>query len=141
MCNAGVARAAAGPTDKLISVLIQIESSGNDLAIGDTNLTDKAYGPLQVRRDVCIDVNRRYGTHYTPQECLGNRELSIRIFRCYIQLYATKERLGHEPTDADYGRIWNGGPNGHRKKSTERYLLKMARAEKVLATRQSLVKK
>lgn len=92
-----------------------------DWAIGDTNLKNKAYGCLQVRKPACDDVNRRYGTNYRPEDCLGNRELSLIICRLYLGMYATKERLGREPTAKDLARIWNGGPNGHLKESTIQY--------------------
>jgi hypothetical protein len=35
--------------------------------------------------------------------------------------YATKARLGHEPTDEDLARIHNGGPNGVKRRSTIGY--------------------
>ncbi len=117
---AGVSRAAE-PSDALITALIQVESSGNDRAVGDKHLKQKAYGPLQIRQPVCDDINRRYGTSYKAQDCLGNRELSIKLCKQYIGMYATSKRLGHTPSNEDMARIWNGGPNGFRKVSTEKY--------------------
>lgn len=117
---AGVAQGAE-PSDTLVTALIQVESSGNNRAVGDKHLKQKAYGPLQVRQPVCDDINRRYGTSYKAEDCLGNRELSIKLCKQYIDMYATAKRLGHTPTNEDMARIWNGGPNGFKKVSTEKY--------------------
>jgi hypothetical protein len=39
----------------------------------------------------------------------------------YMDRYATAERLGHEPTIEDIARIHNGGPDGYKKSSTDKY--------------------
>ena len=38
-----------------------------------------------------------------------------------MKKYATKKRLGHNPTAEDIARIHNGGPNGFKKGGTEGY--------------------
>lgn len=111
--------------DRLIQALIKVESRGNDSAIGDRHMQNKAYGALQIRKPCIDDVNRRYGTKNEPQECLGNRSLSIDVCQKYLKMYATRTRLGREPTDEDRARIWNGGPNGWRKESTKAYWSKV----------------
>lgn len=101
------------PTDEaLIKALIAVESEGNDNAIGDKHLSDKAYGCLQIRRPVCVDVNRVYGTNYSPMAMLGNRALSIEVFRKYVIIYKCI-------TDEDKARVWNGGPSAKRIGSTQ----------------------
>ncbi|MBI2476400.1 MAG: hypothetical protein HYV67_04125 [Candidatus Taylorbacteria bacterium] len=112
-------------SESVINALIQVESAGNDLALGDTNLIHKAYGCLQIRQPCVDDVNRRLGTNYRAEDCLGNRTLSILICRAYIGMYATEKRLGHEPTSEDMARIWNGGPNGFRKAGTQKYWVRV----------------
>lgn len=114
-----------GPSDRLVANLIQVESGGRDNAIGDKDLREHAYGPLQIRRFVCDDVNERLGSRYTAESCLGNRPLSIQICRAYLNRYATASRLGHEPTDEDMARIWNGGPSGWKRACTEKYWQKV----------------
>lgn len=94
--------------EKLIAALIQVESQGNDDAIGDKNLPDHAYGCLQIRHPVCIDVNRVYGTALQARQMLGNRALSIDTFRKYVSIYKCV-------TDEDKARVWNGGPSAKRK--------------------------
>ncbi|HLP43934.1 MAG TPA: hypothetical protein VK145_01495 [Candidatus Nanoarchaeia archaeon] len=115
----------AGQSSALVNALIQVESGGDDSAVGDKNLKNKAYGCLQVRQDCVDDVNRVYGTNYRAKDCLNDRALSIKIYELYMKLYATKKRLGREPTDEDRARIWNGGPNGWKKSSTKKYWAKV----------------
>lgn len=98
----------------LVKALIKVESGGVDTAIGDRHLKDMAYGCLQIRKPVCIDVNRTFGTALTPKMMLGNRQLSIDTFYRYMTIYATTKRLGRTPTDEDRARMWNGGPSAWR---------------------------
>ena len=111
------------------------ESHGNDDAVGDRHLPKGqwAYGCFQVRQVCLDDVNRRYGTHFRASDCLGNRALSLWIFRSYLKLYATRSRLGHVPTNEDMARIWNGGPDGWKHKSTRQYWRKVCQILRALA--------
>ncbi len=106
---------------ELVDALIKVESGGNDNAIGDKHLTDKAYGCLQIRKPCLTDVNRANGTNYIPEQMLGNRQLSLWVFSKYMELYATEAKLGRMVTDEDRARIWNGGPTGYRRDSTIPY--------------------
>lgn len=121
----GIAAIARGemPPDRLINALIKKEQDPKkrDMSIGDKHLKNKAYGCLQIRQTVCDDVNRRYGTHYKAIDCLGNHELSVRICKMYINMWATTDKLGRKPILEDMARIWNGGPSGYKKESTEGY--------------------
>ncbi len=116
------------PSDELLQALILIESSDNDMAVGDKHLQQKAYGCLGIRQPCVDDYNRWNKTSFSAEECLGNRSLSVMICRDYIDHYATAKRLGRVPTDEDKARIWNGGPNGWRKSSTEKYWKKVQAA-------------
>lgn len=112
----------------LVDALIQVESGGNAYAIGDKHLVNHAYGPLQIRLPVCIDVNNALGTAYKPEDMLGNRDLSIKVFEEYMKLYATARAIGRAVTDEDKARIWNGGPTGWKKASTVGYWSKVQAA-------------
>lgn len=105
---------------ELVDALIQVESQGNDNAIGDKHLKDKAYGCLQIRKPCVDDVNRSLGTNYKAEDMLGNRKLSIEVFNQYMELYAKKG------TDQQKARVWNAGPSGinipHRSETVERML-------------------
>lgn len=118
---------AAVPSDQLIAALTQVESGGDDNAIGDKHLAQKAYGCLQIRQPAVDDVNRLKGTNYKAEDCLGNRALSIWICKVYIDNYATPKRLG-TVNDEKMARIWNGGPNGWKRSSTQAYWEKVRQA-------------
>lgn len=114
---------AAEPSSKLVAALIQVESGGDDNAVGDKYLPKKdwAYGPLQIRQCYVDDVNARFQTKYRAVDCRGNRALSVKIFERYMAIYATKKRLGREPAREDIARIHNGGPSGYKRTSTKKY--------------------
>lgn len=105
----------------LINALIQVESGGDLNAIGDKNLTHKAYGCLQIRQPYVDDVNRVFGTAYRAQDMLGNKAVSIDVFKKYMSIYATEKRLGFKPTFETIARCHNGGPNGWRIPATVGY--------------------
>lgn len=80
-----------------------------------------AAGRLQIHEAVIKDVNKHYDRHYTwPQDAL-HTITAFAIFKLYLDIYATENRLGRQPTIEDKARIWNGGPNGHLKPGTEEY--------------------
>ena len=104
----------------IIAILVSIESSGNDLAIGDGGA---ARGPLQIHKSVVEDVNRISGKHYQWRR-MTNRAEATQVATIYLSHYATEARLGHKPTGEDVARIWNGGPNGYRRSATDGYARK-----------------
>ena len=102
----------------LISALIIVESSGNDLAIGDNG---RALGPLQIHRGVVLDVNRITGSHYRHQD-MTNRVQARAVCEAYLKHW------GKGKTTEEQARIWNAGPQGHKKKTaTQAYWLKVQR--------------
>jgi hypothetical protein len=94
-----------------ILALIQVESAGNDKAVGDHG---RALGPLQIHEACLEDVRRRYGVHYS-HESMHDRDVAIWVCRKYLQMYCTEARLGRPVTLEDYAKCWNGGPNFFRK--------------------------
>lgn len=101
----------------LIAAIMAIESGGNNQARGRHG----EVGALQVTPAVVADVNRYYGTKYTLRR-MTNRADAVAVFDRYLWIYATPARIGRPVTDEDRARIWNGGPNGWRMKSTLPYL-------------------
>lgn len=99
------------PKMTLEQALILQESGGNDQAIGDRNLVKKAYGCLQIRQPCVDDVNRKLGTNYHAEDCLGNRTLSLKIFETYISIYEPNS------SNEEKSRCWNGGPSWRLKRS------------------------
>ena len=98
----------------LVDVIHQVETGGR---IGDIRGDGgKALGPLQIHRVCWLDakVAGRY------EDC-ANLSYSKRVFAAYMERYATERRLGRPVTDEDRARIWNGGPNGYKKRATIKY--------------------
>lgn len=118
-------RRALNGTVSLLEAIIQIESGGDDNAIGDKTLLHKAYGCLQIRQPYMNDVNAKTGKNHRAEELLGNRELSIWYFNEYMKIYATKAQLGHDPRQEEIARIHNGGPKGYKNSNTIQYWLKV----------------
>jgi hypothetical protein len=102
---------------KLIMILIAIESSGDDSAIGDNGLS---YGCLQISSEYVQDANQQSGENWVHEDAFS-RHKSVLIVEAYMARYATEARLGHPPTIEDVARIHNGGPNGWRRSSTDVY--------------------
>ena len=104
----------------LITALIAVESSGNDLAIGDNG---RAVGPLQIHRGVVLDVNRFTGSHYR-WESMTNRAAARAVCQAYLTHY------GRGATTEQLARRWNGGPTGDRKQATVAYWRRVQKAIK-----------
>ena len=101
----------------LISALIIVESSNNDLAVGDQG---KAIGCLQIHRGVVQDVNRITGSNYRHQD-MTNRVAARAVCQAYLEHY------GKGKTTEQQARIWNGGPTGYRKPVTLAYWRRVQR--------------
>lgn len=108
---------------KLISALIQVESSGRDNVVGDDG---QAFGPLQIHQEMVDDVNRLYGTSYTHRD-MFTRAKAVDVCHKYLDFYGSEKRLGRPPTAQDHARIWNGGPAGWKRKATQGYWAKVRR--------------
>jgi len=105
----------------LLTALIAVESSGNPKAIGDHGL---AYGCLQLHAGYVQDA-AEYARQDWVHEDAFDPEKAKQIFRAYMARYATKKRLGREPTYSDLARTHNGGPNGSKKAATDKYWQKV----------------
>jgi hypothetical protein len=104
---------------ELVDAIHQVETSGRLGPIrGDGGA---ALGPLQIHRACWIDANMPDGTY---ADC-ANLAYAERVFARYMARYATERRLGRPVTDEDRARIWNGGPNGYKKRATIKYWTKV----------------
>lgn len=106
----------------LIPVLIQVESGGNNKAVGKAG----ELGCLQIMPCVIEDVNRIYGYNYVHTDALDRRH-SEDICYAYLAYWGAKfkQETNASPTYEVYARMWNGGPRGWDKKSTEQYWRKV----------------
>jgi hypothetical protein len=106
-------------SDHFLNALEQVESRGNASAIGDNG---RALGCLQIWQAVVTDANRIAGASYNHADAF-DRTKARAIASIYLNYYG--RRIGHEPTNQDYARIWNGGPSGHQKTATLGYWSKV----------------
>lgn len=103
----------------LISALIFVESSNNDLA---HNKKEHSVGCLQIRPIMVREVNRllkrRGSSKRFKLKDRWNRQKSIDMFLVYTHTIHTLEAKA---------RMWNGGPNGMNKTATIKYWRKVTR--------------
>lgn len=100
----------------LLAAMIAVESGGDDTALGNHG----EHGALQIRQCVLDDVNARCGTRYRLAD-MHVRSNAVACATLYIRIWATKERIGHEPTDFEKCAIFHAGPKGHLKPHTRAY--------------------
>lgn len=111
----------------IIEAIAQVESSGNPKAVSSDGT---CVGLLQIQKIVVNDCNEflkmkglkkryQYDDRY-------NKQKSIEMFLLYQERY--------NPTnDVEKGvRIWNGGPNGYKMKSTIQYYNKVLKKMKAV---------
>ncbi len=110
-------------TTILLAALITVESSGNDKAVDPAG---RSWGCLQETSIYIRDVNRIYGTNFTPADAF-NRQIATIICQLYMRRWATPERLGRPVTAQDIARIHHGGPDGWRDQKTLGYWNKVKR--------------
>jgi hypothetical protein len=105
----------------LFLALIVVESHGNDKAING-----EAVGCLQITPIVVEDINRFAAIKFTLDDRL-DRQKSIHIAQIYLKYYGEvyTKKTGKQPDNQVYARIWNGGPNGWKKSSTEKFWQKV----------------
>ena len=105
----------------LLLAMIQVESSGNDNAIGDNGAS---WGCLQLQASYIADASEHAKENWVHKDAF-DRIVSMKITMAYMERYATPERLGRPVTAEDIARIHNGGPNGYKKQATKKYWVKV----------------
>jgi hypothetical protein len=108
----------------LITALIEVESLGNDSAIGDRHLAgNEAVGALQIRPIMVREVNRilkikKVNKKYKLRDRF-NRDKTIEMFLIW--------KNHHHPEGGfeTIARNWNGGPRGYKNPRTEKYWIKV----------------
>jgi hypothetical protein len=104
---------------KLFLAIVAVESGGNPWAVGDQG---RSVGPAQITAGVVSDCNRIAGTHYTLSD-RNNLQKSQEMFLIYTEHYGRK--FGVPVSDETRARIWNKGPNGPMKQTTQKYWQKI----------------
>lgn len=113
------------PTESdLIEALIQVESRGQDSAIGDKHLVgNEAVGALQIRPIMVREVNRILKIKKSDKRF----KLSDRFSRDKtVEMFLIWK--GYHHPDGGFetiARNWNGGPRGYKNPRTEKYWAKV----------------
>ena len=103
---------------KLIDALIQVESNGNNDAVGDNG---NAIGCLQIWKIYHTDATERSNIGGKYLDCY-KRDYAILVFDAYMRRYARSAWTDPLKFDAEkVARIHNGGPKGYKKKATKIY--------------------
>jgi len=103
--------------DNLVEAVIQVESRGNDSAVGDNG---KAVGCLQIHPIVVREVNRLVSKPYTLDDRYS-RAKSIDMFNIISEEYDCCEEYTFMQYAEIVARRWNGGPKGDKKTATLEY--------------------
>ena len=104
--------------DDLFHAIGEVESGNDDDAVGDDGNALGRYQIWEIYWQDAIEHDPSIGGEYTD---VTNPEYARKVMLAYWDRYATKKRLGHEPTLEDLARIHNGGPNGFKRDSTLGY--------------------
>ena len=107
---------------RLLDAICTVESNCNDDAVGDGGDSIGAYQIQYAYWKDATDFDKSIGGSY--QDCKDS-EYSRKIVLAYWSRYATITRVGEEVTDEDRARIHNGGPNGYKRNSTNKYWTKV----------------
>ena len=109
---------------KLLDAMKDVESGGDECLRGDNGRSLGAYQIMKKYHNDAIEFNPRLregGKTYRSVAGIGSSHYSELVIMSYMGRYATRERLGRDPTDQDIARIHNGGPGGYRKTATLSY--------------------
>ena len=97
--------------DTLLMAVMAVESNFDSMAY---NSKENAAGVLQIRPIMVREVNRLLGKDKYTLKDRWSKTKSIEMFNV-IRSHT------NNPTDEMIARNWNGGWNGHKKKSTLKY--------------------
>ena len=104
--------------DDLIEKIWYVESNGRaNPPDGDGG---QAAGPLQIHKAVVDDVNFHYRKYYFTYDDRYDIKKAKQIAKLYIKLWMERHK------EEIAARIFNGGPRGWRKKSTDTYWAKIS---------------
>ena len=111
--------------EHFIDAVIEVESGGDDSAIGDRHLGKPSVGCLQMRPIAVREVNRILEASgvdgkYTLDDRY-DRVRSTEMFMIMAEQVDCCENLSEEEFFEIVARRWNGGYRGHKKNSTKKY--------------------
>ena len=109
----------ARPYEAIWTAICQVESSGDQFAVGDKHLKHHSYGISQIRLSRLDDFYRQTSIRYSETDMFCPVK-SKQVFIHYaVQIGPYNyERIARE---------WNSGPSGMKRKSTLKYWQKIQR--------------
>ena len=108
----------------VLAAITKVESRNNPKAVGDHG---RAYGLLQIHRELVLDINRIHHTSFTHLDAFDPIKAQ-QMFSLYTSYYASlySRRTGRAVTNEVIARIWNGGPEWFKtKRATDQYWSKV----------------
>ena len=109
LCSVGRSWAYPPQVDRLLDAMTQVESGGNNRAVGDGG---QARGPLQIHRAYCKDTGGDYSRCWEPEY---SREIVVKYWERYCPKALSKGDL------ETLARTHNGGPQGGHSMRTLKY--------------------
>ena len=112
--------------DKFFECLQKVETGGEPKGgVGCVNRLEGSYGPLQIRKCFLQDANEFLHARIPIRAVRDNFAISkVIAYAYYLRYKASREALLQNDWQT-LARIHNGGPRGHKKKSTLAYWKKV----------------
>ena len=105
-----------------INAIGHIETLNTDSLIGDSG---RAYGRYQIH-DICVTASGLKNLLNYQHKDMFDSIKAERVFWAVmgINCHTYAQKYGKYPNLGELARMWNGGPNGHKKQSTLNFLKK-----------------
>ena len=121
----------AHPNDRFWTAVQKVESGAEKDPLNAVGDQGRSIGPYQIMRAYYNDAVQKNpsltsgGRSYENVKGPGSLSYGKEVGNAYMERYATVSRLGRTPTNEDFARIHNGGPNGYKEASTIKYWRKV----------------
>ena len=118
----------AHPDAAFWAAIRKVETGGSEDPLNVVGDQGRSIGPYQIMKayyDDAVQQNPSLtnGGRLTYENVRGPGSINygMEVGNAYMERYATVCRLCRKPTNQDFARIHNGGPNGFKKESTIEY--------------------
>jgi hypothetical protein len=108
---------------ELLDAMIQVESGGNAKAL---NISEKAYGVLQIRPIMIQDFNRIYGTNVKHKDAFNPKVARV----IALGIFAHYGKNIPNPNAKHFAFIWNGGGSAWKRVDSPKYDKKQRNLER-----------
>ena len=118
-----------GINKDVVMAVAKVESNFEIDAVGDTDLSQPAYGVMQIRLPAFLDARQHTSLRWDWEEVKTEPKANIEAGIAYLAV--GRDVYGYTDYN-DLVRFYNGGPNGPKRNSTRDYHAKVVRAYKSL---------